>query len=354
MERISRLKELIFRKNIDAAVISDPYNIRYLCGFSGGEGYLYISDKRVCMLVDPRYTLWAKDECKDVQVMTVQGNYHDVIGEFLKEDNAVTAALEGNHLTYNEFRAFKENLPVRDMISVSREFDSLRAVKDEYEISMIAKAEAIGDEAFDHILGVIKTGMTEKEVAMELEMYMRSHGAEALSFPVIAASGPNSASPHAVPSDRKLEYGDFLTMDFGCVYNGYCSDMTRTVVIGKAGTNQRKVYETVLLAQDTALEKLKAGMTGAEADMTAREVISRAGYGDNFGHGLGHSVGLYIHESPRLSRLEDTVLKEGMTVTVEPGIYIDGMFGVRIEDVAVIKEDGIRNLTHSDKRLIEL
>ena len=354
MERISRLKELILQKNIDAAVISDPYNVRYLCGFSGGEGYLYISDKRQCMLVDSRYTLWAESECKNTQVITVQGNYYDIIGEFLKEDNVNTAALEGSHLTYNEFRTFKESLPVRNIISVSDEFDNLRAVKDEYEISMIARAEAIGDEAFDYILGVLKPGMTEKEVAIELEMYMRNHGAESLSFPVIAASGANSASPHAVPSDKKLEYGDFLTMDFGCVYNGYCSDMTRTVVIGKANREQKKIYEIVLLAQNTALKKLRAGMTGAQADMIARDIITGAGYGNNFGHGLGHSVGLYIHESPRLSRLEDKVLKEGMTVTVEPGIYIEGMFGVRIEDVAVIKEDGILNLTHSDKKLIEL
>lgn len=353
-ERIDRIKGLMADGNIDAAVISDPYNIRYLSGFTGGEGYLYISDKRQCMLVDSRYTLWAEDECKDTDVITIKDNYYDTINDFIKADAVRTAALEGNHLTYNEFRKFREKLPSCDMVSAGDEFTNLRSVKDEYEIAMIAHAEAIGDMAFEHILGVLRPGMTEKEVAMELEMYMRSHGAEALSFPVIAASGTNSASPHATPSDKKLEYGDFLTMDFGCVYNGYCSDMTRTVIIGRADEKQKEIYDIVLRAQNAALCGLKAGMTGAEADMLARKVICDAGYGEQFGHGLGHSVGLYIHESPRLSKTEKQVLKEGMTVTVEPGIYLGGKYGVRIEDTVVIKDDGIVNLAHSEKKLIEL
>ncbi len=354
MGRLNRLKEFMRKENIDAAVVSEPYNIRYLSGFSGGEGCLYISESRQCMIVDSRYTLWAKSECTDTEVVTVQESFYSVAGRMIKEDNAKTVALEGNYLTYNEFLAFKENMPVCNIISIGDDFNNLRAVKDDYEIAMIEKAESIGDSAFDYILGELKPKMTEKDVAIKLEMYMRNNGAEALSFPVIAASGLNSASPHAVPSDKELEYGDFLTMDFGCVYNGYCSDMTRTVVIGKADSLQKKIYELVLSAQNAAIDGICEGMTGAQADMLARNVISDAGYGNNFGHGLGHSVGLYIHESPRLSRTETEVLKPGMVVTVEPGIYIEGMFGVRIEDLVVVRNDGVYNLTHSDKKLIEL
>lgn len=354
MNRSDRLRKLIFNKNIDAVIISEPYNIRYLCGFSGGEGYLYISETRKCMLVDSRYTLWAKKECTDTEVVTVGHSYYDMIRQFIKEDGVNKLALEGDHLTYDDFSDFEKNLPECDIISLGSGLKNFRAVKDEYEILMIAKAEEIGDKAFDYILGELKPGVTEKEIALKLEMYMRSHGAEALSFPVIAASGKNSASPHAIPSDKELEYGDFITMDFGCVYNGYCSDMTRTVVIGKAESSQKEIYDIVLSAQNEAIERIHAGMTGAEADSIARDIITNAGYGSRFGHGLGHSVGLYIHESPRLSKLEKEVLMPGMVVTVEPGIYIEDMFGVRIEDVIVIKDNGVYNLTHSDKNLIEV
>ena len=196
--------------------------------------------------------------------------------------------------------------------------------------------------------------MTEKEVAAELEYSMKKHGAEGLSFSTIVASGLHSSMPHAIPTDKPIEKGDFVTMDFGCVYEGYCSDMTRTVVVGKADEKQKEIYEIVRRAQQNCLDHLRAGISGQEADGYAREVISDAGYGEYFGHGTGHSVGLVIHEEPRISPLDRTILRENMIETVEPGIYIPGFGGVRIEDMVVITADGYRNYAHSPKELIEL
>lgn len=354
MRKLAEVLLIMKSKDIDAVVISDPYNIRYLCGFSGGEGYLYISEKRQCMLVDSRYTIWACSECKDTDVITVTDGYYDYFNRYISEDRVNVLALEGKHLTHYEFEKMKDKLNCGKVVSLNDEIAALRMIKDKDEVSLIEKAEAIGDAAFSYILTRLAPGMTEKEAAMEIEMYMRNNGADGLSFETIVASGPNSASPHAVPTDRKLCVGDFVTMDFGCIFKGYCSDMTRTVVIGKADEKQKEIYNIVLEAQLNAIEKLRSGITGACGDSYARDVISEAGYGEYFGHGLGHSVGLYIHEQPRLSKSEPMILKPGMVVTVEPGIYISGLYGVRIEDVVVIEDGGVNNLTHSDKKLIEI
>ncbi len=354
MKKLAEVLLMMESEDADAVIISDPYNIRYLCGFSGGEGYLYISGKRQCLLVDSRYTIWACSECADTDVVTVKNDYYNYFNRYISEDGVKNTALEGRHLSHYEFERMKEKLKCREVISLNDEITRLRMIKDKYEIAAIAEAEAIGDAAFSYILNELACGMTEKEAAMKLEMYMRNNGADRLSFDTIVASGTNSASPHALPTDRKLRRGDFVTMDFGCVYRGYCSDMTRTVVMGKADEKQKAIYNIVLEAQANAIKKLGPGITGAAGDSYARDIIADAGYGEYFGHGLGHSVGLYIHEQPRLSKTEDMVLQPGMVVTVEPGIYIDGLYGVRIEDVVVIEENGVKNITHSDKTLIEI
>lgn len=354
MRKLQEVLSLMNEEKIGAIIVSDPYNIRYFSGFTGGEGYYYISPVRQCLLTDSRYTLWAENECGESNVITIIDGYYDVINQLLIEDEIYTVAFEGSHVSYSLFNQMMNELNCDEVVALENQLTDLRMVKDNDEIELIAGAESIGDEAFDYILGMLKPGMTEKECALEIEMYMRKHGADALSFDVIAASGINSASPHAVPTDKPLEMGDFLTMDFGCIYKGYCSDMTRTVVIGKANLRQKELYQVVLDAQQKALDNIYAGMTGAEADSFARDVITEAGYGNNFGHGLGHSVGLYIHEEPRLSVREDRILVPGMVVTVEPGIYVPGFGGVRIEDVIVIGMSDVRNLTKSPKQLIEV
>ena len=240
------------------------------------------------------------------------------------------------------------------LVPLGGSVNELRCIKTQEELENIRKAEEIGDRAFEFILGVIKPGMTELEVAAELEYHMKRNGAWKTSFDTIVASGFNSSMPHAVPGMKKIEKGDFITMDFGCVYNGYCSDMTRTVVAGRADDRQKKIYYTVLEAQKIALDRIRAGLKGKEIDKAARDYIDAAGYKGCFGHGLGHSVGLYIHEEPRLSVTGETVLQENMIETVEPGIYIPGYGGVRIEDLVVVTKTGHVNFTHSDKKLIEL
>jgi Xaa-Pro aminopeptidase len=257
-------------------------------------------------------------------------------------------------MLFADYQELKENLKVEELVPVANEITAMRRIKTPRELEYIKKAEAIGDRVFTEILDFIRPGMTELEVAAKLEYLLKVNGGQALSFPSIVASGVNSSMPHAVPSHKKIEKGDFLTMDFGCVYEGYCSDMTRTIVIGKASQKQREVYDTVLKAQLAALDFIKAGYKGKEIDKVARDIIYSAGYEGCFGHGLGHSVGLNVHENPRLSMLEEDIIEAGMTETVEPGIYIKGFGGVRIEDLVVVTEDGCENFTASEKRLIEL
>jgi Xaa-Pro aminopeptidase len=257
-------------------------------------------------------------------------------------------------MLYATYHKLKESLMVKELVPVGDEITRLRRIKTPQELEYIKRAEAIGDEVFTDILDYIKPGKTELEIAARMEYLLKVKGAQKSSFPAIVASGINSSMPHAVPTQKKIEKGDFLTMDFGCVYEGYCSDMTRTIVIGKADAKQKEVYNTVLKAQLAVLDFIKAGYTGREVDQVARDIIYGAGYEGCFGHGLGHSVGLFIHESPRLSPSEEEVILAGMTETVEPGIYIKGFGGVRIEDLVVVTETGCENFTHSEKKFIEL
>lgn len=348
-----RIKTVLDHYNIEGLLVSGEANMRYLSGFSGGTGYLLFTPRGQYVLTDSRYTVQAEEEAEGFQVIDVAGGYAARLESLLK-GTVSRLGFEGEKVLYASYAGLKESLPGQELVPIRGELDALRMVKEGWELERIARAEEIGDRAFDEILGLLRPGMTELEVAAHLEFSMKKQGAEGLSFDTIAASGPNSAKPHAVPTERKLEAGDFLTMDFGCRWNGYCSDMTRTVVIGKASKQQREIYETVRQAQLTGLEAVCAGKTGEEIDRAARAVIEGAGYGDCFGHGLGHGVGLEIHEEPRLSRAGQTVLRPDMTVTVEPGIYLKGFGGVRIEDLVAVTPEGCRNLTHSPKQLIEI
>lgn len=358
--RIQAARTLLKEKGLDAAFIASPANIRYLSGFAGTDSYLYLSGRKQVILTDSRYTLQAEEEGKGSEVRTIKGErgYGVLLKELLEEDKATRLGFEDGVMTWQTVKKLQEaqegGKEEERWVPLGEDLSLLRAVKEEEEIEKLSRAEQIGDEAFSYILTEIKPGITELEIAAKLEYYMKSHGAQEKSFDTIAASGLHSAMPHAVPSKKALEKGDFLTLDFGCRYQGYCSDMTRTIVIGKASQKQKEIYKIVLEAQEAALSGLRAGMTGAEGDRLARKVIEEAGYAEYFGHGLGHSVGLEIHEKPALSPKDQTILKPGIIETIEPGIYIPGFGGVRIEDMTIITENGIRNLTSSPKELIEL
>lgn len=352
--RMEGVYSILDEKKLDAILVSNGYNMRYLSGFSGATGYLYLSRNRKIVMTDSRYTIQAKEEANGYEVWQVSGKYTDLVAQIIAEEDSIHIGIEGNDFLCLDFQKWEKTLPNVKWTMLDQELSNLRRIKTPEEIEKIAHAEEIGDKAFSKILDIIKPGITEIEVASYLEFYMKQFGAEGLSFDTIVASGINSSKPHAVPGRKKMENGDFITMDFGCIYDGYCSDMTRTIVLGKASEEQKKVYEIVLRAQKEALDFIKAGYSGAEIDKVARKIISDAGYEKCFGHGLGHSVGLFIHESPRLSPSEDSIILENMTETVEPGIYVEGFGGVRIEDLVVVTKEGCRNLTHSPKELIQL
>lgn len=354
------MEERLFQSVLaEAILLTSPPNMRYVAGFTG-EGYVYLSKKRKVVVTDSRYTIAAREECQGYEVVEWgrDGYFVPLADCIRQEDGLTTLGIEDAFFTLAMYRRMEQQL--REMEGLSIEFvemgqkvSDLRRIKTKEEHSLLRCAEAVGDRAFARTLPHIEAGMTEKQVAAWLEFYMKEEGADAFSFETIAASGLHSAMPHAVPTDKKLEKGDFLTMDFGCVCHGYCSDMTRTVVIGQADARQKEIYGIVLRAQQTALQGIRPGLTGKEIDALARDVIADAGYGDYFGHSLGHSVGLEIHEKPNFSSREETVIQPGMVVTVEPGIYIEGFGGVRIEDVVIVTENGCENITHSPKELIE-
>ena len=351
----NKFYEILKSKN-DCVIISSPENRRYFTSFNSSDGFLVITVDEATFFTDSRYIEAAQNQvtvCKSVLLRRVS----ETIVPYLKEKNIENIYLETERLTVAELNSLKKVFDfckVEAKEEVDEIINKARAVKTEKEIEYIKKAQQIAEDAFSHILNFIKEGVTEKEIALELDFFMLKNGAEAVSFETIAVSGKNSSMPHGVPTDKKIENGDFITMDFGAVYNGYHSDMTRTVIVGKPTEKQKEVYETVLKAQKSALEVLKNGVTGFDADKVARDIIENAGYKENFGHGTGHGVGIEIHESPNLSPYSKATLETGNVVTVEPGIYIPDEFGVRIEDMALITEDGYINLTSCEKELIIL
>lgn len=356
MNKQEQIVNIMKQRNIDAILIACRYNRRYLSGFSGDTGYLYISPKRQILMTDSRYTTWAKNESQEVEVFEVslEISYQHKVKELLKLDGASSIGFEDTKMLYADVEQFRNEARDVQWIPLGCAVDEIRRIKSKEELQKLKISESIADMAFSTVLRQLRVGLTEIEVALMLENAMRKQGAEGISFETIAASGLNSAMPHSVPSRKKLEPGDFVIMDFGCIYEGYCSDMTRTVVMGKADKKQKEIYETVLCAQKEGLKAARAGHTGKEIDKAARDIIEEAGYGTYFGHSLGHSVGLFIHESPRFSPKEESVIRENMVITVEPGIYIPGFGGVRIEDMVIIKENDCENLTHSNKELIEI
>ena len=350
--RIERLRAR-FGDEVDAFVTSSPANRRYLTGFVGTAGTVVVGREEAYLLVDFRYVEQAKRQAQGVSVVHYD-DVHKSLAEVLANLKAKRVAFEAAHVTVAGKRRLEEKIPDVTWVPAEDWVEELRAIKEPGEVEAIQRAVDLADRAFAYILDRLK-GRTEREIALDLEFFMRREGATKLAFDTIIASGPNGALPHASPSDRVISDGDLVTLDFGAVVDGYCSDMTRTVAVGKADERQKEIYQLVLEAQRVGLAAVRPGRTGKEVDAEAREVIQRAGHGDHFGHGLGHGVGLEIHERPPvLSKAGEAVLRPGMVTSVEPGVYIPGWGGVRIEDLVVVTDEGCRVLTRSPKELIQV
>lgn len=348
---ITRTQKLLDILCTDACLITSPENIYYFSGFTGGEGALFISKNRRILFTDSRYTVQASEQAKNFQLVDVA---EKSLSDFIKNENVNSIGFEEDFVTFEKFLSLKKMSEESAWIPISDKIYKLRMIKDAFELNAISTAAKLADNAFSYILTQISPGKTEREIALMLEFYMRNNGADGLSFETIVASGVRSAMPHGIATDKIIEKGDLLTLDFGCKYKGYCSDMTRTIVIGKSTEKQKQIYETVLFAQTSALNELSSGVPANLVDSTARNIIKDAGFGKYFGHGLGHSLGLMVHEKPSLSPKCTDILLPNVLMTVEPGIYIDNFGGVRIEDLVVITEDGYNNLVASPKEFIEL
>ena len=357
MTQLNKLQNAMKAIDLDGVIISSDLNQRYLSGFDYTDGYVLVTRTEAFLLADFRYIEAARAAVTELEVIRPEGSMLNGLKQLIADRGLARIAVEDATLSCADYRKFTDTFEGCTLCTGgSKLLSDLRTVKTPEELEIIARAQAITDQAFTHILGFLSPDVTEQDVALELEFFMRKHGAEGIAFQTIAVSGPASSLPHGVPSDVKLRPG-FLTMDFGAKVDGYCSDMTRTVVIGKADEEMKKVYNTVLSAQKAALDQIREGILCREADEIARGIIRDAGYGECFGHSLGHGVGMYIHESPNLSprAAEDSRLVRGNVVTVEPGIYLEGKYGCRIEDMIAIDHDGtVRNFTKSPKELIEL
>lgn len=350
--KINKLREVMNQKGLEAVVILSPYNRRYLSGFTGTSGSLLITQDKSLLITDFRYIQQANDQAQDFEVINQEGPMLGKINELIKEDQYKNVGVETHLITYNEYQAL--NTDAVELSSIEGVIETIRMIKDEFEIKQIQKAADIVDETYEHILKWVKPGMTENEVNNEMEMFMRRKGATCSSFDTIVASGYRGALPHGVASNKVIEEGDMITLDFGALYEGYVSDVTRTFAIGEPKEEMKKIYNIVLEAQLSALEQIKPGMTGKEADTIARDVIKSYGYGEQFGHSLGHGIGLEVHEGPALSQKSDIVLEENMCITLEPGIYVEGLGGVRIEDDVLVTKNGLQRFTKSSKDLIIL
>jgi len=353
-ERVRKLRAELKKQGIEAILVGSVYNRRYLSGFTGSSGMVLITEQDSWLLTDFRYRTQAPQQAISFQVVEHGANALEDVARLLKQSGISQLAFEAEHVTFSEYSAWKSLLSDIVLEPASGMVERLRIIKDESEIQVLQEAAELADRTFSHILQHIVTGVTEQSIALEMEMFMRSNGATSSSFDTIVASGERSALPHGVASERVIGRDEFVKLDFGAYYKGYCSDITRTVVVGTPSEKHKEIYNIVLEAQLHALAHIKPGMTGREADALCRDVITKYGYGDQFGHSTGHGVGMEIHESPRLSTKSDMILTPGMTVTVEPGIYVPGFGGVRIEDDIVITESGIKILTSSPKDLITL
>lgn len=354
MNHLKQIAAKLPENGVDAMLLTSEPGEYYAIGFHG-EGVVVVTAGECFYFTDSRYIEAANSLVIGCEItMTGTGrNYRAMVQEVVDRCGIKKLGFEESYLSVSAYRLWEKEVTA-ELIPAQKLVNGLRAAKDQEEIALMVKAQEITDRAFSEICKFIRPGMTEQEIAAKLQYDMLRFGAMRMSFDPIVASGPNGSKPHAIPSEKKVAEGEFITMDFGCVYGGYCSDMTRTVALGEPSEEMKKVYHTVLQAQLAGIAVTRAGVTGKSIDAAARKVIEDAGYGPYFGHGYGHSLGIEIHESPNANTREESLLPVGAAVSAEPGIYLPGKFGVRIEDVTILTEDGCIDITKSPKELIIL
>ena len=352
MKNLEKYRSLLDGE-VDGLLLTSRYSRHYGAEFDIAEGVAIVTKKGCRYFTDSRYIESAENNIKDFEVLGINQfhGYFQRLNEAIADFGVTTLGYEENYLTVAELMGYEKNLNAK-LVPYNKEISGFRGVKEEWELALMRKAQTITDKAFSEVLGRIKPGMTELELQAELIYCMYKNGGTGLAFDPIVVSGPNTSLPHGVAGERVIQPGDFVTMDFGASYMGYCSDMTRTVAVGFATEEMETVYNTVLKAQETAIAATKAGIPGKDIDAVARKVITDAGYGQYFGHGYGHSLGLEIHEAPNVNTGNPNPMPAGAICSAEPGIYLPGKFGVRIEDVTIITEDGCEDITASPKHLI--
>jgi Xaa-Pro aminopeptidase len=353
MARVEKLRQLMKKNDLAGFLVTSQYNLRYLTNFTGTTGLALITRDNAYFVTDFRYTEQAAAQAQGFEIIKNSGPIFDDVADLVEKEQLNNMAFEELHVNFADYSLLEELLPC-ELIPVAGLIEELREVKEAEEIALIQKACEIADEGFQHVLAFIKPGMTEIEVANQLDFFMRSKGASGVSFDTIVASGVRSAMPHGVASHKVIETGDLITLDFGCYYEGYVSDMTRTFAIGSVDQKLKDIYQIVLEAQLKVLEAAKPGLTGIQLDAIARDHIASYGYGEAFGHSTGHGIGLEIHEGPNVSFRAEKQFVVGNVITDEPGIYLPGIGGVRIEDDLLITASGNQVLTHASKELIVL
>jgi Xaa-Pro aminopeptidase len=359
-ERIAKVRRVMAEVGVQAILVTDPFNRRYLTGFRPTHdemglptAHALIMEARVCLLTNPLHSEQAKGECPEAEVLMYESAQYDLVAATLQESGVERLGFEAGVLSVRDFQTLQKSAGGEiELVDVGERLSTLRIIKDQDELAKIRRAVELADDAFDYVAARLVAGVTEADIAWVLEKHMRDHGAEAAAFDIIVASGPNGALPHAIPGDRAIEEGEPIVIDMGARFEGYNSDLTRTLCVGTPDSQFQKIYDIVLKANLAAEASIRAGQTGMEADAFARNIIDEAGYGAEFYHSLGHGVGLAVHESPTLRKRSEAVLEENMVVTIEPGIYIPGWGGVRIEDTVIIKQDGVEVLTKAPKEVL--
>ena len=356
IKRLRKLRTSIAEKGLDALLLSQPENIRYLSGFTGSSGWLLISGQNAILATDFRYVEQAKGESSDFEIIQTKQELRDWLPGLVSDLGWHKLGFEANSISYEGYHKLSEAIGTKqinlELVPTTGTLEQLRSIKEPEELGVIKKAVELVEAAFEQAKGIIRPGMTEREAAWEIEKFLRQEGSEGTPFEIIVASGPNSALPHARPTEKIICSGEPVLIDMGARINGYCSDFSRTLFSDKADKTFREIYNIVLKAQTTAIERVESGMDASQADQLARSVVEQAGYGDAFGHGLGHGVGLAVHESPTLGPNSSDSLADGMVFTIEPGIYLVGQGGVRIEDMVVLEKGKAKVLSKAKKDLL--